>query len=101
MKSKDAAQPTGNHAAYQLLCLCSIDSTMSVLLYFKQTKFPAPSHLENQSLNTGGGGVNSKFAFDIINEHLYTLFQAVESLNILTLTTIFDSMHTTLPNNSI
>ena len=66
-------------------------------------KFPASSHLENQSLNTRGGG-DSKLAFDIINEHLYTpcmlrLFQTVKSLNILNLTAILDSMHITPPNN--
>ena len=84
MKNKDADQPHGNHAAYQLLCLCYIDSTMSAL---QKTKFPAPSLLENQSVNTwvgGGGGVNSKLAFDIIIEHLYTpcmlrLFQTVNN----------------------
>ena len=48
---KDADQPHGNHAAYRLLCLCYIDSTMSVL---QKTKFPASSHLESQSLNTRG-----------------------------------------------
>ena len=53
---------------------------MSVL---QKTKFPASSHLENQSVNTRvgvlanfiqewGGGGYSKLAFDIINEHLYT-----------------------------
>ena len=66
-------------------------------------KFPASSHLENQSLNTVGV-VNSKLAFDIINEHLYTpcmfrLFQTVKSLNILNLTAILDSMHITPTNN--
>ena len=73
-------------------------------LYFKKTKFPASSHLENQSLNTRGGGGGSKLAFDIINEHLYTpcmlrLFQTVKSLNILNLTAILDSMHITPTNN--
>ena len=78
---------------------------MSVL---QKTKFPASSHLENQSVNTrvgGGGGGNSKLAFDIINEHLYTpcmlrLFQTVKSLNILTLTAILESMHITQLSNS-
>ena len=31
LKTKGADQTHGNHAAYQLLCLCYIDSTMSVL----------------------------------------------------------------------
>ena len=51
-KNKGADQPHGNYAAYQLLCLCYIDSTMSVL---QKTKFPASSHLENQSVNTRVG----------------------------------------------
>ena len=50
--NKGADQPHGNYAAYQLLCLCYIDSTMSVL---QKTKFPASSHLENQSVNTRVG----------------------------------------------
>ena len=76
---------------------------MSVL---QKTKFPASSHLENQSVNTrAGGGGNSKIAFDSINEHLYTpcmlrLFQTVKSLNILNLTAILDSMHITPSSNS-
>ena len=106
MKNKGADQPQGNYAAYQLLCLCYIDSKMSVL---QKMKFPASSYLENQSVNTRvgvianliqglGGGGNSKLAFDIINEHLYIpcmlrLFQTVKSLNILTLMAILDSMH--------
>ena len=65
----------------------------------QKMKFPASSHLENQLVNTRvgvlanliqgwGAGGNSKLAFDIINEHLYTpcmlgLFQTVKSLNIL------------------
>ena len=74
---------------------------MSVL---QKMKFPTSSHLENQLVNTREGG-NSKLAFDIINEHLYTpcmlrLFQTVKSLNIPTLTTILDSMHINPPNNS-
>ena len=69
MKNKGADQPHGNYAAFQLLCLSYIDSTMSVL---QKTKFPAYCHLENQPVDTraGGGGGNSKLAFDIINEHL-------------------------------
>ena len=83
---------------------------MSVL---QKTKFPASSHIENQLVYTRVGvlanliqgwdvGGNSKLAFDIINEHLYTpcmlgLFQKVKSLNILTLMAILDSMHIT-PN---
>ena len=104
MKNKGADQSHGNNAAYPLFCLCYIDGTMSVL---QKTKFPASSHLENQSVNTraGGGGGNMKLAFDIINENLYTpcmlrLFQTVKSLNILTLTAILDSMNITPPNNS-
>ena len=31
LKTKGAMQPHGYHAAYQLLCLCNIDSIMSVL----------------------------------------------------------------------
>ena len=81
---------------------------MSVL---QKIKFPASSYLENQSVNTRvgvlanlihgwGGGGNSKLAFDIINEHLYThcmlgLFQTVKSLNIFTLMAILDFMHIT------
>ena len=72
LKNKGADQPHANYAAYQLLCLSYIDSTISVL---QKTKFPASSHLEkiNQSIQgcCGGGGY-SKLAFDIINEHLYT-----------------------------
>ena len=52
-KNKGADQPHGYYAAYQLFCLCYIDSTMSVL---QKTKFPASCHLENQSVNTSGGG---------------------------------------------
>ena len=51
-KNKGADQPRGNYAAYQLLCLCYIGSTMSVL---QKTKFPASSHLQNQSVNTRVG----------------------------------------------
>ena len=47
-KNKGADQPHGNYAGYQLLCLCYIDSIMSVL---QKTKFPASSHLESQSVN--------------------------------------------------
>ena len=104
MKNKGADQPHGNYAVYQLLCLCYKYSTISVL---QKTKFPASSHLENQSVNTraGGGGGNSKLAFDIINEHLYTpcmlrLFQTDKSLNILTLMAIWDSMLINPANNS-
>ena len=52
MKNKGADQPHGNYAAYQLLCLFYIDSTMSVL---QKTNFPASCHLENQSVNTRVG----------------------------------------------
>ena len=51
LKNKGADQPHGNYAEYQLICLCYIDSSMSVL---HKTKFPASSHLENQSVNTRG-----------------------------------------------
>ena len=51
-KNKGADRPHGNYAAYQLLCLCYIDSTMSLL---QKTKFPASSHLENQSVDTRVG----------------------------------------------
>ena len=70
LKNNGADQPHGNYASYQLLSLCYIESTMSVL---QKTKFPASSHLENQSINTRVGGLgNSKLVFDIIDEHLYT-----------------------------
>ena len=52
LKNKGADRPHGNYAAYQLLCLCYIDSTMSV---HQKTKFQASSHLENQSVNTRVG----------------------------------------------
>ena len=41
-ETKGAEQPHGNYTAYQLLCLCYIDGTMSVL---QKTNFPASSHL--------------------------------------------------------
>ena len=105
MKTKGADHPHGINAAYQLLCLCYIDSTMSVL---QKMKFPTSSHLENsisKYKGRGEGGGNSNLAFDIINEHIYKpcmlrLFQTVKSLNILTLTAILDSMHITPRNNS-
>ena len=58
LKNKGADQPNGNYAAYQLLCLCYIDSTMSVL---QKMKFLVSSHLENQSVNTRVGVIANWF----------------------------------------